>query len=90
MAWYWYAAIGTRAMPGFAHILLALARTRETACWTRYRAMREGANDARRDAQQSPPPMRSPCAATLTARKPHEPRSAGQGPTTPTATRSFP
>jgi hypothetical protein len=41
-------------MPGFAHALLALARTRDTACWTRYRAMRKGAQDARRDAQHEP------------------------------------
>ncbi len=54
VAWYWYAAIGTRAMPGFAHTLLALARTRNAACWTRYRAMRRGARDARRDAQHEP------------------------------------
>jgi glycosyltransferase involved in cell wall biosynthesis len=54
IAWYWYAAIGTRAMPGFAHALLALTRTRDTACWARYRAMRKGAQDARRDAQHEP------------------------------------
>jgi hypothetical protein len=54
VAWYWYAAIGTRAMPGLAHTLLALARTRNMACWTRYRAMRRGAHDARRDAQHEP------------------------------------
>lgn len=50
VAWIWYAAVGTRAMPGFAHALLALLRTRSAAVWPRYRALRRGAHEARRDA----------------------------------------
>jgi GT2 family glycosyltransferase len=54
VAWVWYGAIGTRAMPGLAHTLLAYFSTRNSACWARYRALRQGARDARRDALSEP------------------------------------
>lgn len=54
MAWLWYALVGTRGLPGLAHTLLAYLQTRNAACWPRYRALRKGAIDARRDAQKKP------------------------------------
>jgi glycosyltransferase involved in cell wall biosynthesis len=50
VAWWWYAAIGTRVNPGLAHLLLALLRGAKPGTWTRWRALRRGANEARRDA----------------------------------------
>lgn len=52
VAWFWYAAVGTRALPGFAHALLAFVRTRNASVWPRYRALRRGAQEARRDARK--------------------------------------
>ncbi len=52
VAWFWYAAVGTRALPGLAHAVLAFIQTRNPAIWPRYRALRRGAQDARRDARK--------------------------------------
>jgi cellulose synthase/poly-beta-1,6-N-acetylglucosamine synthase-like glycosyltransferase len=46
-AWWWYALIGTRAYPGFAHALLAMA-SRKRVQLSRWKAVRTGAREARR------------------------------------------
>ncbi|MGH8778560.1 glycosyltransferase family 2 protein [Paraburkholderia sp.] len=46
--WWWYALVGTRVYPGFAHALLALTSKRGPAQWSRWRAVRTGAHEARR------------------------------------------
>jgi glycosyltransferase involved in cell wall biosynthesis len=61
LAWYWYMVIGTRVNPGLVHVLLALLRKRKPGALARWRAMRRGANDARRDARRergTPAPRR--------------------------------
>ena len=52
LVWLWYGAIGTRAHPGVAHALMALLLHRKPGTWARWRAMRKGASDARRDARR--------------------------------------
>ncbi|WP_133648823.1 glycosyltransferase family 2 protein [Paraburkholderia flava] len=47
-AWWWYALVGTRVYPGFAHALLALTSKRGRTQWSRWRAVRGGAHEARR------------------------------------------
>ncbi|MDE1184322.1 glycosyltransferase family 2 protein [Paraburkholderia sp.] len=49
-AWLWYALIGTRVYPGLAHAALALRSKAGAAQLSRWRAVRTGAWEARRDA----------------------------------------
>ncbi|WP_118181639.1 glycosyltransferase family 2 protein [Paraburkholderia phosphatilytica] len=49
-AWWWYALVGTRVYPGFVHAVLALASKRGGATLARWRAVRTGAQEARRAA----------------------------------------
>ncbi len=52
VAWLWYALIGTRVYPGAVHALAA-ARFGLPRAWQRWRAVRRGAYEARRDARHS-------------------------------------
>ncbi|MFL9871840.1 glycosyltransferase family 2 protein [Paraburkholderia megapolitana] len=47
-AWWWYALVGTRVYPGLAHAVLALLSKRGRSQWSRWRAVRGGAHEARR------------------------------------------
>jgi GT2 family glycosyltransferase len=47
-AWWWYALVGTRVYPGFAHALLALVSKQGRTRLSRWRAVRTGAHEARR------------------------------------------
>ncbi len=49
-AWWWYTLVGTRAYPGMAHAVLALASKQGRATLSRWRAVRTGAHEARRAA----------------------------------------
>jgi cellulose synthase/poly-beta-1,6-N-acetylglucosamine synthase-like glycosyltransferase len=49
-AWWWYALVGTRVYPGFAHALLALTSKQGRVRLSRWRAVRTGAHEARRTA----------------------------------------
>jgi glycosyltransferase involved in cell wall biosynthesis len=49
-AWWWYALVGTRVYPGFAHVVLALASKQGRTRLSRWRAVRTGAHEARRAA----------------------------------------
>ncbi|CAB3750765.1 glycosyltransferase family 2 protein [Paraburkholderia humisilvae] len=46
-AWWWYAMVGTRVYPGFAHAVLAVV-SRKRAQLSRWKAVRTGAREARR------------------------------------------
>ncbi len=48
IAWWWWALVGTRVYPGFAHLLLALPTARRARVLAHWRAVRRGARDARR------------------------------------------
>ncbi|NTZ86968.1 glycosyltransferase family 2 protein [Burkholderia metallica] len=48
IAWWWWALIGTRVYPGFAHVLLSLPTARRARVLAHWRAVRRGARDARR------------------------------------------
>jgi glycosyltransferase involved in cell wall biosynthesis len=52
IAWVWYALIGTRVYPGLLHTLVAVPRGVARA-WQRWRAVRRGAWQARRDARRA-------------------------------------
>ncbi len=47
-AWWWYALVGTRVYPGFAHALLAMLSKEGRTQLSRWRAVRTGAHEARR------------------------------------------
>jgi len=47
-AWWWYTLVGTRVYPGFAHLMLALLSKQGRTRLSRWRAVRTGANEARR------------------------------------------
>jgi len=47
-AWWWYALVGTRVYPGFAHVALALLSKHARVKLSRWRAVRTGAHEARR------------------------------------------
>jgi hypothetical protein len=47
-AWWWYALVGTRVYPGFAHVVLALLSKQGRVRVSRWRAVRTGAHEARR------------------------------------------
>jgi glycosyltransferase involved in cell wall biosynthesis len=47
-AWWWYTLVGTRVYPGFAHVVLALLSKQGRTRLSRWRAVRTGANEARR------------------------------------------
>ncbi|MFP3557178.1 glycosyltransferase [Paraburkholderia sp. SIMBA_049] len=49
VAWWWYALIGTRVYPGVAHVLLALLSNERQAKVARWRAVRTGGREARRE-----------------------------------------
>ena len=49
-AWWWYTLVGTRVYPGFAHVVLALLSKQGQTRLSRWRAVRTGANEARRAA----------------------------------------
>ena len=48
IAWWWWALVGTRVYPGFAHVLLSLHTARRGRVLATWRAVRRGARDARR------------------------------------------
>ncbi|MGS0891781.1 glycosyltransferase family 2 protein [Burkholderia stagnalis] len=48
IAWWWWALVGTRVYPGFAHVLLSLHTARRGRVLAHWRAVRRGARDARR------------------------------------------
>ncbi|SAL57070.1 glycosyl transferase family protein [Caballeronia peredens] len=48
----WYALIGTRVYPGVLHTLIAM-RSGIVRAWQRFRAVRKGASQARRDARRT-------------------------------------
>lgn len=52
VAWLWYALIGTRLYPGVLHALFAM-RGGAPRAWQRWRAVRKGAWQARREARRS-------------------------------------
>jgi glycosyltransferase involved in cell wall biosynthesis len=47
IAWWWYALIGTRTYPGVAHVVLALLSKQGGVRFSRWRAVRSGAREAR-------------------------------------------
>jgi cellulose synthase/poly-beta-1,6-N-acetylglucosamine synthase-like glycosyltransferase len=49
-AWWWYTLVGTRVYPGMVHALLALTSKRGRTRLSRWRAVRAGAQQARRAA----------------------------------------
>lgn len=52
-AWWWYTLVGTRVYPGMAHVVLALLKRQGPAKLPRWRAVREGAHEARRGAHEA-------------------------------------
>ncbi|WP_044043890.1 glycosyltransferase family 2 protein [Caballeronia insecticola] len=60
IAWVWYALIGTRVYPGVLHTVIAM-RSGIARAWQRFRAVRKGALQARRDARR----MRDASAPTI-------------------------
>lgn len=47
VAWWWYAVVGTRVYPGLVHVALALLSGKNYAALSRWRAVRNGAREAR-------------------------------------------
>jgi glycosyltransferase involved in cell wall biosynthesis len=62
IAWLWYAFIGTRVYPGLLHSVIAIPKGLPRA-WQRWRAVRKGAWQARREARRA----RDASASTLSA-----------------------
>jgi cellulose synthase/poly-beta-1,6-N-acetylglucosamine synthase-like glycosyltransferase len=48
VAWWWYALVGTKAYPGLAQVLVAFLSKQGRVRFSRWRAARTGANEARR------------------------------------------
>ncbi|KVD89516.1 glycosyl transferase [Burkholderia sp. ABCPW 14] len=48
IAWWWWTLVGTRAYPGFVHVVLTVAAKNGASMRARWRAVRRGAHDARR------------------------------------------
>ncbi|WP_179400605.1 glycosyltransferase family 2 protein [Burkholderia guangdongensis] len=53
-AWWWYMLVGTRVYPGLAHVLLSLRGADRSRVHAHWRAVRRGAQDARRTAVHAP------------------------------------